>query len=80
MTRADIMAQILSEVTGKPKDQVTNLLERFKEIFSDTFKFDEELSDEEAEQTLQKLRKEKSGILNWLLEGTYRVHKRTGNA
>jgi len=68
MTRGDVMVQILHEVTGKSKEFA-------REIFELSLrdcpghKFNEEMSDKEADELLNGLRKEKEGILNWLLRG-----------
>ena len=65
MTYADIIAQTLSEVTGKPK-------EIFMEVLNSCpppHRLNDEVPDGEAEAMLDQLRQEKSGILNWVIEG-----------
>lgn len=69
MTRADIFIQILSEVSGKPKEEISTLLEVFNAAFPGPNKFDEELTDDAAQKLLEGLRKEKDGIRQWLMEG-----------
>lgn len=69
MTRSDIFIQILSEVSGKPKDQVSDLLVAFRKTFPGKDRFDDELPDQEAQQLLAGLRKEKEGIRAWLNSG-----------
>ena len=69
MKRGDVFTQILSEVTGKPKESLADLLEAFKATIPGQHKFDEEIPDTEAKELLENLRKEKSGILSWLVRG-----------
>lgn len=79
MTKADVFVQILHEVTGKSKEEVRTLLD---EATAATGRagFDEELTDEEAEQWLADLRKEKAGIMNWLLRGAQDAGRNEGTA
>lgn len=69
MTNGEIFTQILHEVTGRPKTEVAALVDHVKARFSGQHRWDEELSPDESQQLLEALRQEKSGILNWLLEG-----------
>lgn len=80
MTYSDILTQILSEVTGKPKDQLNDLLEEFKKRFQGQHRLDEELPPDKAEQLLDNLRKEKSGILAWLVRGGLLAGEPKGHA
>ncbi len=79
MTYGDIMAQILSEVSGKPKDQVGELMETFKLSYPGKNKLDDEVPDDKAQQLLNDLRKEKDGIRLWLLQGALRTERNTGH-
>lgn len=65
MTYADIIAQALSEVTGKPKEIFMAVLQSCPP----PHRLNEEVPDDEAQAILAKLRQEKSGILNWVIEG-----------
>lgn len=69
MTHADVFVQILSEVTGHAEGDVREWLQTFRDNVPGSDKFDDELSDQEAEALLADFRKEKSGILNWALKG-----------
>ena len=80
MTYGDILAQILSEVTGRSKDQVQDLLKIVDVKFSGQHKLDEELPEEKAEQLLNDLRKEKSGILAWLVRHAMLAGPHKGHA
>ena len=75
MTYGEIITQILSEITGQPKDHVGFLLEIFKTHYP-TQNFDKELSPERAKTLIDGLRKEKAGILNWLAQGYGNVIKK----
>lgn len=77
MTKADVFVQILSEVSGKPKELVGDLLTAFRKTFPGQDRFDDELPDAEASQLLAGLRKEKEGIRAWLNSGFYEVLLRT---
>lgn len=59
------MIQILSEVSGRPKSLVCRVME----VAPVSKEMDDELPDGEGERLLERLRQEKAGILNWLLEG-----------
>jgi len=72
MKRGDVFIQILSEVSGKPKASVSELLEFFKSTIPGQHKFDEEIPDDEAAALLNGLRQEKEGIKAWLMTGYQR--------
>lgn len=80
MTYADVFTQILHEVTGKPKKQVFELIDVVKTLHPDKHNFDKELSDQQAEELLNNLRKEKEGILAWLVKGAVETQKNEGHA
>lgn len=68
MKRADIFKLILSEASGKPLEDVEEMFA----IFTKTHPLpglDVEISDQEAHQLLNELRKELPGIYNWLVQG-----------
>lgn len=70
MTNQAIMIQILHEVTGKPKEDWRRILTNARAIYPELGKgFDRERPTTEAQELLQSLRKEKAGILAWLVEG-----------
>ena len=79
MTKKDIIVQVLVEVSEKPVDFVKGLLERFDEEHPGA-KWNDELPDEEAQRMLSDLRREKSGIMAWLVRGAIDVAKNTGHA
>jgi hypothetical protein len=66
-TNADVFTTILSEVTGRPKTDVSDLLKAFRENNTASDKFDAEISQTQYDSLLAQLRTEKSGILNWLI-------------
>lgn len=71
MTNAEIMAQILHEVTGKPKEQMLDTISAVRQVLGEAgYGFDRVVPQEEVARSLARLRKEKSGILTWLVEGS----------
>lgn len=68
MKRSDIFKIILSEASGRPLDEVDDLLEIFTRR-QPLPGLDVELADQDAEQLLTDLRKELPGIYNWLVQG-----------
>jgi|GEM_PF-3188123 hypothetical protein len=76
MKQGDIFIQIIHEVTGKPKEFAAEMLEIFKSMIPGPTKFDEEISDEEAESLLIELRKEKEGIAKFIIDGYLRFFLR----
>lgn len=64
MTRRDILTTILGEVTGNPT-AITACVATLPASPA----LDTELPPAEAQQLLTKLRAERVGILNWVLEG-----------
>lgn len=72
MTNLDVMTTILSEVTGRPAQQWRAAI-RASVVASGRDIGDTELLTElpqdEADGLLRKLRRERSGVLNWLLQG-----------
>jgi hypothetical protein len=79
MTHREIMIVVFSEVTGKPKDFVREMFETMIEVRPEMrATLDEQMPEAEAQELLTKLRAEKAGILNWLLEGRERALNRLG--
>lgn len=68
MRYQDIFIQILFEVSGTPKDELASLLAAFRKTHPGD-KWDQELSEQQANELLAKLRKEGPGITRWLHEG-----------
>jgi len=74
VTNLDVLVRTVSEVTGRSEDYVRMVaLTTFEVAGTDTSKLMQEIPDEEAERLLSGFRKEKAGILNWLLEGRRRA-------
>lgn len=70
MTRFDIFAQIISEASGKPLEQIRQLSEIiFKITGAPSDKLHHGLPDNEANELLAKLRMELPGVRRWLIEG-----------
>jgi len=77
MTNRDILVQILSEASGKPKEQVSGLVEV---VYSNIpkGKLDQELPDDKAKTLLASLRTQLPGVLRWLAEGADMARKDWG--
>lgn len=70
MKYRNVFAKILSEVSGKSETYVNFIIDECIRLRPDTrFGFEKELSETEGISLLDQLRKEKSGIYNWLLSG-----------
>lgn len=80
MTKADVFIQLLHEVSGAPKSEVSSMFSDFLRAHPGPSGFDEELTDDEAQKLLTTLRQEKAGILNWLLEGAAEMRRQQGDA
>jgi len=70
MTRFDIFAQIISEASGKPIEQMRTMSDIiFKLSGASADKLHQELPDAEAAALLAKLRTGLPGVRRWLIEG-----------
>ena len=69
MTNAEVMAQILSEASGKPVEEVQQFVAELAKGFGSRTKLNVELSEADAAELLRALRKELPGIRQWLIEG-----------
>lgn len=75
MKYRDVFIQILSEVSGRSKADLTEMLRLAAEARPEmNAGFDKELSEEEAQSMLAKLRNEKEGIAAWLVQGAMAVN------
>lgn len=79
MTFAQIFTQILSEVTNRPQEEVNELLDTFRQVHPEG-NWDREYSPDEAQNLIEKLRKEAPGIRAWLSEGAESALKRQGSS
>ena len=68
MTYGDILIEAMAEATGESKEELTFLLGIFRKQFPKA-NLDEELSEEEADALLEKLRKDKDGIRELFTSG-----------
>jgi hypothetical protein len=70
MTRGEVFIQLLSELSGEPKERIAEMLNVIKgSMPPELHRFDEEISDTEAGQLLDELMQEKKTILKWFFEG-----------
>ncbi len=78
MTRGDVFVQILTELSGEPKELISEMLHVIKSsISAELHTFDEEISDIEAGQLVDELMQEREFVLDWFLEGYRRFLLRT---
>ena len=67
MTYSEIFIQIISEVSGKPKQEITDLLSTFRKAHPGG-KWDNIIPDNDAEKLLTELRAETPAFSNGLLK------------
>lgn len=70
MTYGDILIEAMAEATGESKEELTFLLGVFRKQFPKA-NIDQELSDAEAQELLEKLRKDKDGIREFFTSGEF---------
>ncbi len=68
MTFGDILAQVISEVTGRPKEKIMEIVNAVEKAFPGKQRLEEEVPDDKVELLLNELRKEKPAILAQLME------------
>jgi hypothetical protein len=69
MTNFDIFAQIISEASGKPIEEVKLMTDVILKMAGSSGKMYEAVPDNKAQELLSKLRNELSGVRRWLIEG-----------
>ena len=69
MTNAEIMAQILSEASGRPLESVQGLVKDMAKAFGSRTRLNEEVPHARAQELLAQLRTELPGIRAWLAQG-----------
>ncbi|MEN6321157.1 MAG: hypothetical protein ABFD82_20750 [Syntrophaceae bacterium] len=73
MTRGDVFIQLFTELSGEPQEVIAEMLNVLKgSMPSELHRFDEEISDTEAERLIDELMQEKKAILKWFFEGYHR--------
>lgn len=81
MTFGEILAQIISEITGRPKDKIMEIVVGIEKAFPNKERLSEVVPDDKVELLLNELRKEKPAILAQLIEyGLLKEHNHEGNA
>jgi hypothetical protein len=68
MTYGEILAQIISEITGKPKEKINEIVRTVERSFPDRQRLQEVVPEDKVELLLNELRKEKPAILAQLFE------------
>ena len=67
-TYEDVLAEILSEVTNRPRLSIQALIAPLREALGYEIRLEDTLTETEREAWLTKLRLEKPRILHWLTE------------
>jgi hypothetical protein len=67
-TYEDVLAEILYEVTNRPRLSVEALIAPLSEVLGYEIQLEDTLTETEREAWLMKLRQEKASILRWLVE------------
>jgi hypothetical protein len=67
-TYEDVLAEILYEVTGRPRLSVQALIAPLRERLGYEIQLEDTLTETERDVWLMKLRQEKASILRWLVE------------
>ncbi len=81
MTYGEILAQIISEITGKPKARIIEIVNTIEKAFPGKQRLEEVVPDDKVEQLLEELRKEKPAIIAQLMEyEMLQDHHHEGNA
>jgi Mg/Co/Ni transporter MgtE len=81
MTFGEILAQVISEITGKPKGKIIEIVNSIEKAFPGRQKLEEEVPDDKVEELLDALRREKPAILAQLMEyDMLQDHHDEGNA
>jgi Mg/Co/Ni transporter MgtE len=81
MTFGEILAQVLSEVTGRPKEKIIEIVKAIEKTFPGKQRLEEEVPDDKVELLLNELRKEKPAIIAQLMEyDMLNEHNHEGNA
>jgi hypothetical protein len=69
MTNFDIFAQIISEASGKPLEEVKQMTDVIFKMAGSSGNMYEKVPDDKAQELLTKLRTELPGVQRWLVEG-----------
>ena len=67
-TYEDVLAEILYEVTRRPRSSVQAFIAPLSEVLGHEIRLEDPLTETEREAWLFKLRQEKPSILRWLAE------------
>jgi hypothetical protein len=78
MKNSDIFKTILSEASGRPLDEVTEMFEALSRA-NNMKNMEQDISDNEAATLLAQLRTELPGIRQWLIQGRFMAESQTGN-
>jgi len=78
MKKSEIFIQTLSEVSGRPKNELEDMLTAFRHA-NPGGGWDQEVSESESQKLIAAFREEAPGILAWLVQGAAVVARHKGN-
>ena len=79
MTYGELFTQVLAEITGKPEEQIVDLLAQFRAA-NPGDNFDKEIDPDKAKALLEQTRRNPEAIKTWLGTGYSKVMKKLGHA
>lgn len=79
MKKSEIFIQTLAEVSGRPKNELEDMLAAIRRA-NPGGGWDQEVPESEAKKLLASFRKEATGIIAWLVQGAAEVSRHNGNA
>jgi hypothetical protein len=79
MKQSEIFIQTIADVSGRPRQEIEEILASFRRA-NPAGNWDKEIPEAEAQKLLSTLRGEAPGILRWLVEGAAEVARHKGNA
>ena len=78
MTYGEVLAQIISEITGKPKEQIEEIVSAVQKASPHRQRLDKEVPEDKLELLLNELRREKPAIVAQLIEAGLIVENHKG--
>lgn len=80
MTYGEIMASVVTEITGMAAEEVEFIMEQFRRTHPDAGRFSEEIPDDEAADLRASFLAQAPAILTWLSGVVKQEYQQYGNA